>query len=133
MTQPDLHTTVLSERLCASIDASIAAEAACKDLVEGITVEDAEFCLGVVSTQLLEIRASQHQTSFSYDENQAIFETHTRELQGVLTQRFVNLLIDRELSNGATAQEAEAAADAHTRTLFDEYLQKREVIDSAND
>ncbi|GEM_PF-3258885 len=133
MTQPDIDTAAFSERINVSIDASIAAEAAQHDLLEGITVEEAEFCLGIVSNQALEIRAKLRQSSYAYDKDQRILELHTQKLRGTLTGTLINLLVEREMANGTDAPEARARAHSYTERIFDEYLAKRDAIDSASD
>jgi hypothetical protein len=132
MTQPELDTTALHERISESIGASIAAEAADRNLIKGLNVEEADFCLGVVSDQVLEILARQRQAPHAYDEDQRILEQHTQQLRGKLTHTLVHLVTERELSLGATPEEAKATADAHNRSIFDEYLKKRDAIDSSD-
>ena len=128
MTEPELDNPTLRERLSEAIDTSIASEAARRNLMDGLTVEEADFCLGVVTDQVLEFLAKRYHTPKIYDEEQQIREQNTQELRNSLMGTLLDLVTERELCRGATPEEAEAAADAHNGRIFDDFLQKRDAI-----
>jgi hypothetical protein len=123
MSKEERDTSTLEEQISTAIEAGIAAQAAQNRLIEGLTVEQAEFCLSAVIARSLPLKRTEYHAAPEHgpSEADALRLAHTLNLRSVLSSHLVYIAEDSELELGVPARQARENAETLAGLYFAEF------------